>query len=86
MEPVRKKPADVAQSLSRHSRAMRDAGRTGSFWKRETFQLPRGDARAKAREWFDKYPKAAYMTEIEFWRVLPDDNIEFTIRRRPSAD
>ena len=53
---------------------------------RETFRLPRGEARAKAREWFDRFPKAAYMTEIEFWRELDDDVIEFTIRRLPSAD
>jgi len=26
------------------------------------------------------------MTEIEFWRELDDDIIEFTIRRLPSAD
>jgi hypothetical protein len=48
--------------------------------------LPRLEARAKAREWFDLYPKAAYMTEIEFWRELSDGQIEFTIRRLPSAD
>ncbi len=83
---ARKTPADVAQSLSRHSRAMRESGRLASFWKRETYQLSRIDARAKAQEWFETYPKAAYMTEIEFWRVLPDDKIEFTIRRLPTAD
>jgi hypothetical protein len=55
-------------------------------WRRETFTLPRLEARAKAREWFDLYPKAAYMTEIEFWRELSDGQIEFTIRRLPSAD
>jgi hypothetical protein len=32
------------------------------------------------------YPKAAYMTEIEHWRELPDGRIEFTTRRLPSAD
>ena len=42
--------------------------------------------RAKAHEWFDAFPKAAYMTEIEFWRELSDGQIEFTIRRLPSAD
>jgi len=26
------------------------------------------------------------MTEIESWRELPDDRIEFTMRRLPSAD
>jgi hypothetical protein len=35
---------------------------------------------------FTRFPKAAYMTEIESWRVLPDDRIEFTMRRLPSAD
>ena len=48
--------------------------------------LPRPEAREKALEWFDRYPKAAYMTEIEFWRELADGRIEFTIRRLPSAD
>ncbi|BDV38240.1 hypothetical protein DSM21852_14930 [Methylocystis bryophila] len=48
--------------------------------------LARPEARAKALEWFDLYPKAAYMTEIEAWRELADGRIEFTIRRLPSAD
>jgi hypothetical protein len=48
--------------------------------------LPRHEARDKAREWFARFPKAAYMTEIEFWRELADGSIEFTIRRLPSAD
>jgi len=26
------------------------------------------------------------MTEVESWRELPDDVIEFTMRRLPSAD
>lgn len=86
MEQIRKSPRDVAQALARRERAMREAGRTGGSWKRETYTLPRIDARAKAREWFDRYPKAAYLTEIEFWRERPDGSIEFTIRRLPSAD
>ena len=55
-------------------------------WRRETFRLPRPEARAKAREWFERYPKAAYMTEIESWRVLDDGEIEFVMRRLPTAD
>jgi hypothetical protein len=58
----------------------------GLGWRRETFTLERPEARAKAREWFERFPKAAYMTEIEFWRELDDGRIEFTIRRLPSAD
>jgi hypothetical protein len=78
----RRTPSDVARRLA--ARAAK-AGPSGG-WRRETFTLPRGEARDKAREWFVKYPKAAYMTEIEFWRELADGQIEFTIRRLPSAD
>ena len=53
---------------------------------RETFSLPREEARAKAREWFDRWPKQAYWTEIESWCERPGDVIEFTMRRLPSAD
>lgn len=79
----RKTPADVARRLASR-RALRPLESDG--WRRETYRLPRSKAREKAEEWFVRYPKAAYMTEIEFWRVLDDDNIEFTIRRLPSAD
>jgi hypothetical protein len=48
--------------------------------------LPREAAREKAREWFSRFPKAAYMTEVENWRVLDGDTIEFTMRRLPTAD
>ena len=44
------------------------------------------EAREKAREAFSRFPKAAYMTEIEWWRELDDGRIEFTMRRLPSAD
>lgn len=53
---------------------------------RETFLLPRADARAKAREWLDRFPKAAYWTEVESWRVLEGDAIEFTMRRLRTAE
>lgn len=77
---VTRAPRDIARRLSEKGRARSDG------WRRETFTLPRLDARAKAREWFDRYPKAAYMTEIEFWRELEDGRIEFVMRRLPSAD
>jgi hypothetical protein len=53
---------------------------------RQTYCLALLDARAKAREWFDEYPKAAYWTEVESWRQIDGDQIEFTMRRLPSAD
>lgn len=53
---------------------------------RQTFTLPRSDARVKAREWFDQWPKQAYWTAIESWFERPGDVIEFTMRRLPTSD
>ena len=87
----RKTPSDIAGRMSaRREKRGTDVGgehgASGGAWRRDTFTLPRGEARDKAREWFSRFPKAAYMTEIEFWRELADGRIEFTIRRLPSAD
>lgn len=60
--------------------------RNDSLFVRETFRLDRAHARQKAQEWFDRWPKAAYWTEVESWRQLEGDEIEFTMRRLPSAD
>ena len=57
-----------------------------SNFVRETFLLTRPEAREKAREWFSAFPKAAYWTEVESWRQLEGDRIEFTMRRLPTAD
>jgi hypothetical protein len=81
-----KKPIDLAERVvSRRSRRSTAAGAEDA-WRRETFCLPRDEARAKAREWFERFPKAAYMTEIESWREIAGDQIEFVIRRLPTAD
>ena len=68
--------------------ADRMAGRRkpGDGYLRETFTLPREKARIKARDFLTRYPKAAYMSGVESWRELPDGDIEFTMRRLPSAD
>ena len=78
-----RKPIDLAERAAdrRNGRV-----RAESTWRRETFCLPREEARMKAREWFQRFPKAAYMTEIESWRELAGDQIEFVMRRLPSAD
>jgi hypothetical protein len=83
MNAIRRSPADIA-----HRTAKALAGRQPArdAFRRETFALPREAAREMAREMFRRFPKAAYMTEIESWRVLPGDRIEFTVRRLPSAD
>jgi hypothetical protein len=78
-----RRPADIAKRSAR-ALAGRKVAREG--FRRETFALPREAAREKAREFFRRFPKAAYMTEIESWRELPGDRIEFTMRRLPTAD
>ncbi len=85
MSADQKMPSDIARRLAKRGRAKADDARP-SAWRRETFNLPRSEARDKAREWFARFPKAAYMTEIESWRELADDRIEFTMRRLPTAD
>ena len=81
MSPHRR-PADLAKrAAAEFVRRRRDHA-----FRRETFALPREAAREKARELFRRFPKAAYMTEIESWRELPDGRIEFTMRRLPTAD
>lgn len=77
LEGLRKQ---LAKSRANNNRLPKDG------FLRETFILPRQAARAKAREWFEAFPKAAYWTEIESWCERPDDVIEFTMRRLPSSD
>lgn len=71
---------DVAERVGQRRRAAVDA------FQRETYVLEREAARARAREFLQRYPKAAYMSEVESWRELPDGRIEFTMRRLPTAD
>jgi plastocyanin len=80
---INRRPADIARQSAK---ALAGRTRSRDAFRRETFALPREAAREKAREMFHRFPKAAYMTEIESWRVLPGDRIEFTMRRLPSAD
>lgn len=55
-------------------------------YMRQTFTLPRAQARLRARDFLARYPKAAYMSAVESWRELPGGEIEFTMRRLASAD
>ena len=73
------RPRDLADRMA--GRRKRDDG-----YLRETFTLPRDKARTKARDFLTRYPKAGYMTVVESWRELPGGDIEFTMRRLPSAD
>ena len=85
-------PRAVAQRLKSRSQARaRAKARQAAFeptggFIRQTYALPRQEARERAREWFSRYPKAAYMTTVESWSELTDGRIEFTMRRLPTAD
>jgi hypothetical protein len=77
-------PADLAKRTAKLF-ADRKSMRMDTF-QRDSFALPRAAAHAKASEMLQQFPTAAYRTEIESWRVLPDDSIEFVVRRLPGAD
>jgi hypothetical protein len=74
------RPRDLAERMAGRRSTAPDG------FIRETFSLPRQEARERARDFLKKYPKAAYMSEVERWRELPGDAIEFTMRRLRSAD
>jgi len=82
--PSRPPLDDIRTRLGKSRRTGERMARDGFL--RETYVLPRPAARAKAREWFERWPKQAYWTAIESWAERPDDVIEFTMRRLPSAD
>jgi len=64
--------------------AVRNSSQDGLI--REQFSLPREEARSQARQWLDKYPRAAYWSRVEHWQKLPDGSIQFTMVRLPTAD
>ena len=76
----------VNKTWAERRREMRQSKTNADSWKRETRILPREKAREFAKDFLRKYPKAAYWSEVESWRVLEGDIIEFTMRRLPSAD
>lgn len=77
------KPRDIAT----RSRELKDLRRLDpDGFLRTTFKLPVEEARAKARDFLREYPGAGYMTIVEHWRQLPDGQIQFTVRRLPTAD
>jgi hypothetical protein len=48
---------------------------------RENFTKDHTAARKLAKEYFERYPKDRYQTEVESWRNLQSSNIEFTMKR-----
>jgi hypothetical protein len=98
-DPRQDQPAGIGMSAASRIERLREAnrefasrprvgtpGKSATVWKRQSYVLPREEARKAAREFLKKYPRAAYWSEIESWRVLEGDVIEFTMRRLPTAD
>lgn len=75
-------PRDLADSMARR----RKAPAADDGYARESFTQDREEARRTARTFLDQWPAAAYMSEVEAWRELPGNRIEFTMRRLKSAD
>ena len=48
---------------------------------REKFTRERSAARKLALEYFQRFPKDVYRTEVESWRNLQSQNIEFIMKR-----
>jgi hypothetical protein len=48
---------------------------------REKFTKERTAAKRLAAEYFQRFPKDRYQTEVESWRNLQSQNIEFTMKR-----
>ena len=48
---------------------------------REKFTKEHTAARKHAKEYFRRFPKDRYQTEVESWRDLQSSNIEFTMKR-----
>jgi hypothetical protein len=84
-----KTPRDLADRMAGRRTRVRALGRQdgqGDGYVRETFTEPRETARKTARAFLDRFPKQAYMSEVERWRELPGGDIEFTMRRLRTAD
>jgi hypothetical protein len=79
-----KRPKEIANRLGEQRDQRKLASDVGFL--HETFTLSVDDARAKARKILNDYPTGGYMTIVENWRQLSDGQIEFTMRRLPTAD
>ena len=76
-----KTPRELGDRMRDH----RAQHRARDGFVRETFTQPRDDARQTVREFLDRYPKPACLSEVEHWRELPGGEIEFTRRRLRTA-
>jgi hypothetical protein len=75
------------RSIADRSRDLRDLRKSNAdYLPHENFRLPLQEARTKARQFLNESTAGGYTTIIDNWRQLSDGQIEFTIRRLPTAD
>lgn len=48
---------------------------------REKYTREHNEARRVAKEYFERFPKDRYETEVESWRKIQSSNYEFTMKR-----
>ncbi|SRR5258708_2394058 len=53
---------------------------------REKFTRESSTARSAVREYFKRYPKEQFLTELETWCYLPSQTIEFVMKRLREPD
>ncbi len=75
------------RDVATRSRELKDLRRLDpDGFLREILTLPVEEARARACNFLREYPAGGYRTIVEHWRQLPDGQIQFTMRRLPTAD
>jgi len=74
-------------NIADRSRDVRDLSkRNDDRLSYENFRLPVQEARTKARQVLNESAVGACTAIIENWRQLSDGQIEFAVRRLPTAD
>jgi hypothetical protein len=48
---------------------------------RETLDVPRNEARKRAKQLFEEFPPARYLTGIVSWRVIWGGTVELRVKR-----
>ena len=68
-----KTPRDLADAIR---------GRNTGRLIRQTLRLPRAEARKRAKQLFEEFPSASYLTETESWQEPGGGGqVEFTFKR-----
>jgi hypothetical protein len=77
--PVGRDPQPVA--ASRLVDSQRSSGMPRDPYIRDKFTREVSHARKLARDYFKRYPKDRYHTEVESWADIQSFNIEFVMKR-----